>query len=146
MKLLRKFAERSWSDKALLVNSFLLVCGVRLGLWALPYRTVVRLTDCEVAEREGMKLPDTWADQRRVVGAVEAIGRRLLGDKPCLTQAIVARRLLRKAGQETDLRIGVRRGDQRELLAHAWLEKDGRVIIGGRESPVMYEPLVPLHA
>jgi hypothetical protein len=76
---------------------------------------------------------------------VEAVGRRLLGDKPCLTQALVAQRFLRQRGYDTTLRIGVAK-DGRELLAHAWLEREGRVIIGGGASPVRYKPLAPVHS
>jgi hypothetical protein len=147
MTLLRKFVARSWADKVLLVRAFWLVSGVRLGLWALPFRTVQRLVDHPVAlpvvsPGEGA-LRTEYAYQRRVVGAVEAIGRRLLGDKPCLVQALVAQRLMRQGGYDSALRIGVAK-DGRELLAHAWLERGGRVIIGGGTSPVRYKPLDPV--
>lgn len=144
MTLLRKFAARTWADKVLLLRSLALVCVVRLGLWALPYRTVQRLVERPLAPRPNATPQELWAYQRRVVGAVEAVGRRLLGNKPCLTQAMVARRLLRMGGYDAALRIGVTK-DGRALLAHAWLERDGRVIIGGRASPARYKPLAPVH-
>jgi hypothetical protein len=75
---------------------------------------------------------------------VEAVGRRLLGDKPCLTQALVAQRLMSQGGYDSVLRLGVAK-DGRELLAHAWLERGGRVIIGGSASPERYTPLAPVH-
>jgi len=147
MTLLRKFAARSWPDKVLLVRAFALVSTVRLGLWALPYRTVQRLVGRTLVRREnaGATPQEERSYQRRVVGAVEAVGRRLLGDKPCLTQALVAQRFLRQRGYDTTLRIGVAK-DGRELLAHAWLEREGRVIIGGGASPVRYKPLAPVHS
>lgn len=146
MTLLRKFAARSWADKVLLVRALALVGAVRLGLWALPYRTVQRLVGRSLLKsREAGTPQEERAYQRRVVGAVETVGRRLLGDKPCLTQALVAQRFLRQRGYDATLRIGVAK-DGRELLAHAWLERDGRVIIGGGASPVRYKPLAPVHS
>lgn len=149
MTLLRKFVARSWADKVLLVRAFGLVSGVRLGLWALPFRTVQRLVDHPVVPSDALTeggaapLRAEHAYQRRVVGAVEAVGRRLLGDRPCLVQALVAQRLMRQGGYDSVLRIGVAK-DGRELLAHAWLEREGRVVIGGGASPVRYKRLDPV--
>lgn len=145
MTLLHKFAARSWSDRVLLVRSLALVCAVRIGLWTLPYRTVQRLCERPLAERPRTAPQEVWAYRRRVVASVEAVGRRLLGDKPCLTQALVARRLLREGGVDPTLLIGVTKEGQ-ELLAHAWLELDGRVIIGGGTSPVRYTALTPVQS
>ena len=143
MALLRKFLARSWADRALLVRALALVSAVRLGLWILPYRTVQRLVDRPVAPQRGEVPPaEEYHRQRRIVGAVEAISRRLLGDKPCLTQALVAQRLLREGGIDSALCIGVAK-DGRELLAHAWLEHAGYVVIGGgiRRSNTSPSPL-----
>ena len=145
MKLLIKFATRAWPDKVLLVRSLALVCVVRVGLWVLSYKTVQRLVDTPLAEQTHASPRAAWAYQQRVVAAVEAVGRRLLGSKPCLTQALVARRMLRQGGIDAILRIGVTK-DGRELLAHAWLEHDGRVVIGGGASPVRYKPLAPVQS
>lgn len=149
MTLLLKFVARPWTDKVLLIRAFWLVCAVRLGLWALPFRTVQRLLDHPVvqatARTDGGTSPlrAEHAYQRRVVGAVEAVGRRVLGDKPCLVQALAAQRLMRQGGYDSALRIGVAK-DGRELLAHAWLERGGRIIIGGGMSPARYKPLDPV--
>ncbi len=145
MKLLIKFAARDWPDKVLLVRSFALVCIVRIGLWVLAYKTVQRLIDTPLADRSHASRQSMWAYQQRVVAAVEAVGRRLLGSKPCLTQALVARRMLRQEGIDAILRIGVTK-DGHELLAHAWLEREGRVVIGGWMSPARYKPLASVVA
>ena len=144
MALLRKFFARSWTDRKLLVRAFVLVCAVRVGLWALPFRTVHRLAECPVTPK-AMTPEEVRRDLRRIVGAVEAMSRRLLGNKPCLTQALAAQRILRQEGIDSALRIGVAK-EGHELLAHAWLERDGRVVIGGWASPSRYKPLAPVEA
>lgn len=142
MMLLRKFAARSRADKVLLVRAFALVAAVRVGLRVLPFRTVQRLIDYPLMPVQPRPNPiHVERDyQRRVVSAVEAIGRRLLGDKPCLVQALVAQRFMRQGGYDSTLRIGVAK-DGHELLAHAWLERNGRIIIGGSRSPLSYKML-----
>lgn len=56
---------------------------------------------------------------------------RLMGFLPwpwrstCLRRSAVLFHLLRRAGREVELCIGVRRGDDGALKAHAWLVRDG---------------------
>ncbi len=128
----------------MLLRALGLVVAVRAALWVLPFGTVRRLLERAPAQ------PAPGADEalvyrKRVIWAVTAVARRLLGDKPCLTQSLAAQRLLRQGGLDADLRIGVTMGEERELLAHAWLEQQGRVIIGGHTSPAKYTPLAPVH-
>ena len=142
MGLLHKFFERSWRGKALSLRALYLVSGVRVGLWVLPYRTVQRLVEHPLNAQPlyPPATPDAWAYQQSVVAAVEGIGRRLLGEKPCLTQALVVQRMLRQAGYDTSLHFGVTKAEG-ELLAHAWLEQGDIVIVGGGASPAQYTPL-----
>jgi hypothetical protein len=68
------------------------------------------------------------------------VGHRLLPNRPCLTQALVLQFLLLRGGDDTPkLKIGVTKGQQNELLAHAWVERDGEVLIGGKTSPLTYQ-------
>lgn len=122
----------------------LMVIGVRAALHVLPYRTVQRWLVRGTQDVSSLAPEVVHARRRRLVSLVAATSKHLLGDKPCLTQALVAQRLLRQQGYDTELRIGVTK-DGQELLAHAWLERDGRVIIGGQSSQVRYAPLVPVH-
>ena len=47
----------------------------------------------------------------------------------CLKRALVLQYLLRRAGRAAELCVGVRRGAGGELLAHAWLVRDGRLYL-----------------
>lgn len=42
------------------------------------------------------------------------------------------------------LHLGVMKGTSDELQAHAWLERDGQVLIGGKSAPDAYRPLEEL--
>jgi hypothetical protein len=60
------------------------------------------------------------ADARRVVDALR--GRRMT----CLHRALAGYAALRRRGEDVRFVIGVRRdGDGRDVVAHAWLERDG---------------------
>lgn len=52
----------------------------------------------------------------------------------CLAQAITAQRGLARLGYETTIRIGVKSDETANLLAHAWLLYQERVILGGSDS------------
>jgi hypothetical protein len=61
--------------------------------------------------------------------AVSAVARRIPG-ATCLTQALALDLLLRRRGVVARLVVGVSNRGER-FGAHAWLEYEGRVLIGG---------------
>ena len=48
----------------------------------------------------------------------------------CLPQAVTAEALLMWGGRPVELRIGVIKTDHGSLVAHAWVESGGRVVVG----------------
>ena len=62
----------------------------------------------------------------------------------CLTQALATQFLLTRQGQVSSLRIGVTKTEAGEFKAHAWLESEGKIIIGGVEGSRRYTVLQPL--
>jgi hypothetical protein len=52
----------------------------------------------------------------------------------CLVKALAASKLLARHGYKSTLHIGVKRTDE-VFEAHAWVEHDGRPIIGSGEAP-----------
>ena len=67
----------------------------------------------------------------RVAFAIPRAAARLPWRTTCLVQALAARRWLARQGIESDLKLGARLADQQQLDAHAWLEVDGRIVVGG---------------
>jgi transglutaminase superfamily protein len=113
-----------------LLLAALLVLVVRLALWLLPSRTIVglvrRFDAHKAGEPSGHGVP-----LNVIVWAVEAAARRV-PKATCLTQAISGRVLMRWFGYEARLCLGVAHNDDRSLRAHAWLERHGHVVLGGR--------------
>jgi hypothetical protein len=136
MTVLEKLRRASWPQRWALVEAALLLGVARTALRLLPFRTILRLTD-------GVE-PRSGADAGRLarrVWAIEIMGNRLFPTNPCLTQAILVQALMRRAGQDTRLRIGVRREGRETLEAHAWVERDGAILIGRKEAEQGYVPL-----
>ena len=83
------------------------------------------------------------ADQ--VAWAVTAAAKRSPCGSTCLATALVGQALMWRHGHDARLRIGVRRDRNTEFGAHAWLEREGRVVVGGPRSVVdRYEPFPEL--
>lgn len=55
---------------------------------------------------------------------------RVVPRATCLPQALAAESLLTRGGIAADLQIGVMKTPAGKLLAHAWVESDGRIIVG----------------
>jgi len=75
-----------------------------------------------------------WAIQTASMGVPRAT---------CLAQALALQVLLRRRGIDCRLRLGVAHDATAGLVAHAWLESEGRVLIGNQELS-RYSPLVEL--
>lgn len=109
------------------------VLAARVALQVLPYRTTVRLFAPTTRPRRS-------PSSARVKGTLRVAswtGKTFLADRPCLSQALAARWLLARDGYATDLKLGARHSAD-GIMAHAWLEHDGHVVIGGSDSPSTY--------
>ena len=136
MQALRKFARASAVERRLILQAFLVVPAVRLGLWLLPFRVVHRLVrDRRVSGR-------TAVSAERIVWAVTAAASRV-PRATCLTQALAASVLLPRYGHDATLRVGVAKGEDGRLRAHAWLESGGTTILGEPE-PGAFQVLPPV--
>ncbi len=141
--LLYKFLGLPSAERWLLLKAALLLLGIKLGLWLLPFQTLRRFLDglaqAPVKPREAKQF-----SAERIAWAVEVAGRRLPVARTCLTQALAAQVLLARRGHPALLHIGVTRAQEKEEFeAHAWLESRGEVVIG-RYKLERYTPLVAL--
>jgi hypothetical protein len=127
-----RFVRLPAAERRLLVKAALLLVAIRLGLGLLPFQTLRHLL-AQVAE-----VPTGFRETNRsstegIAWAVEVAGRHLPGAGTCLTQALAAHVLLRRQGYPTLLHIGVLKGEEGRLEAHAWLKSGDKVVIGGGE-------------
>ena len=135
-RLLRTASRLPPGHLVALARATAYVVGTRGALMVLPWRGVSAAFDAAPTKGGG---PD-WRRAQVALWSVDAVSRRLLRGKPCLTQALVAQKLLRGYGVDPDLRIGASLSAGGPFRAHAWLEHDGEVLIGGRDSASQYVP------
>ena len=122
------------TGRGLLLLAAPVVIAVRIVLWVLPSATILRI----VRRLGTMRAPRARPSRppaERVTWAVEAVSRRI-PKATCLTQAVSAQLLLRQFGYDSNLCLGVARSPRGEFSAHAWLERDGSIVIGGAEAAV----------
>jgi uncharacterized membrane protein YecN with MAPEG domain len=140
MPRLAKFFKLSAIDKFLILHCLFVVALVRIALSLLSYRVLHRFLR--------QKVPHTSSNNGKVDRIVNAVGRasRFVPQASCLTQALAAQFILARAGLPSQVRVGVAIHDQGKFVAHAWLIRDGRVVMGGTAEEIQrYATLVDLN-
>jgi hypothetical protein len=142
MRRIAKLLRLPPSDRRLLMMSVFVLGAVRLGLWLLPFQTVRRLINSMTRStnhpHQHDKIPIdavTWA-----IG----VASRSIPSATCLTQALAAQVLLVRHGYPAQIRIGVTKDLRGHLGAHAWVESQGRIVIGDLPNLAHYKVLSPL--
>jgi hypothetical protein len=141
MKKILRFLFLPYQKKKLLFQSIFLVCVIRICLWIFPFKWLNKLVsyfDSKATDSEQLD----WLVVNDVARSIRASCRHI-PYASCLTQALAARTLLKLKGQNTQLRIGVDKDGDDKLSAHAWIEADGRIIIGKYPHHQRYLVLVP---
>jgi hypothetical protein len=131
MLSLQKFLRLSCTRQRLLVAGGFVMASVGILLWLLPFRRLNWLVD-RTALRSARGAPARLAVESNAdIAWAVSIAARYVPRATCLTQALAAQWLFAWFGRPTLLRIGVAKGDDNALRAHAWLESEGRVVLGG---------------
>jgi transglutaminase superfamily protein len=131
MKRLRKFLNLAPRDRRLLVSTTVLLGAIRLGLRLLPFRTMRRMV-IKLAHTPTDLHPTKQFSVDRLAWAV-TVASRYVPRATCLTQALAAQVLLGRHGHLSQLHVGVATGEEGRLEGHAWLESQGRIVVGGGE-------------
>lgn len=130
MRRLRSFLRLPARERLLYLQTWLLLFRIRLMLWVLPYRRWRQIAAHMIRIEIEHQLEHPQVNQ--ITRAVKVMSR-YVPYASCLTQALAAQTLLAHEGQRSQLRVGVAQNGGK-LEAHAWVQVDGRVVIGGRES------------
>jgi len=135
-----KFARLSWNDRLLLIKTLLLVCAIRLSLWLIPFDRVRKMADRLAHGRRRIR---HQVSLEKIVRCVE-VTATFVPAATCLTQALTCQILLGRAGRRAALKIGVCKAAVGGFKAHAWLECDGKIVIGAIPTLNEYKPLPPI--
>jgi hypothetical protein len=142
MERLHKYLCLPATDRRLLVKSALLLWAVRLGLSLLPFQTLRRLLAGMTRRPVGLQETEQ-ASVDRVVWAV-AVASPYVPEATCLIQALATQVLLGRQGHAASFHIGVARSAAGQFQAHAWVEYQGKIVLGGTDALSRFTPLPPL--
>ncbi|MBW4612041.1 MAG: lasso peptide biosynthesis B2 protein [Desmonostoc vinosum HA7617-LM4] len=141
MKPLLKLLHLNNSDRHLLINTFMLLGLVKLGLWLLPFQTLRQVI-------ANFNQPNPKLDQTslsKIIWAVNVSTRYIPSGAMCLARALTCQVLMSRRSYSPELCIGVAKTDKGKLEAHAWVESQGQIIVGdltdlGRFTRLPYLP------
>jgi hypothetical protein len=140
MNRIHKFWVLNSGDRFRLLQASLTLHLVRLGLLLLPFQTLLQMVErCN----QGSQVPKTAIGEETAIDAavasnlftqttwaIKIASRYTPGGAKCLAQALTTQILLGQCGYPTHLRLGVHYDPQGRLIAHAWVEHNGEVIVG----------------
>ena len=124
----KRFFSLPVEEKRLLIQAFMLLWAIRIGLWVLPFSTlrgiIQKITPITTERGENNLIP-----LDRLVWATEVMSC-YVPKATCLTKALAGKVLLAGAGYSSSLFIGVAKDGENNFEAHAWLNRDELTIIG----------------
>jgi hypothetical protein len=126
---MNKLLRLSAAEYLLLLAAAVSVGVARLALWVVPFRVVARVGERRACRASKPFAPEKFSPQR-VAWAVMVASRPLGKEGLCLVRALAARWMLAALGNSSELRIGVAKSADGKFLAHAWLESNGKILIG----------------
>ena len=126
LRALRRLVEVPAVERRLLLSALFVLSSMRVALWVTSTPWLLRSVLGRDAHRAG-RSPDVAAAD---VGLAVRRAARVVPQATCLPQALAVMWMLAGRGHAGALRIGVKRGTAGELVAHAWVEHENRIIIG----------------
>jgi hypothetical protein len=132
MPKLSKFNHLSPCERRLLIKATCLLAAIRIGLWLIPFQAQRSLL-ARLGSRHPGNGSSSSALVEKIVWAVETAAPHIPG-VTCLTLALAAKLMLLWAGCPSLLHIGVAKDDKGRLQAHAWLNCQGKRVIGGLDT------------
>jgi hypothetical protein len=137
------FLQLKTSDKYILIRVVALMLVIRIGLSVVPFRVLLELLR-SWRERQPDRRALDQKSAKRALWGIRLIGPYVPG-ATCLTQALAALTLLGHFGQPASLRFGIARQEGGELTAHAWVETEGKIVIGNSLHLSHYAILSPIN-
>jgi hypothetical protein len=128
MKLRRKlktFLGKSAAERWLICEAVAMLALARIIVLTVPFRLMARWLE---------RAPETGSCDEalliRVRKAVTTAARNVPWNAVCLPQAIAAKAMLARRGCGSAFHLGATLNAQGKLIAHAWLEAGGTIVVG----------------
>jgi len=122
LRKIRKLSQLSWGDLHLFLITFVLLGTIRLGLWLLPFHTLLKILDKASKSDFPLPTPDSSNSSlvlAKIIWSVNTATRNMPGGAKCLARALTTKFLMTRYGHLSQLCIGVAKKDKETLEAHA---------------------------
>ena len=125
----RKVLLLSREERTLCIHAVFWLLKTFIYLKVFPYQRVLIIIRKQ-AEKPVIHPSDRILSADYICVLIEKCARNLPIVLTCLPQALAGYVICRKYGYKTKLRIGARKAPSSGFRAHAWLEFEGRIIMG----------------
>ncbi len=126
-----KVRRLDWRQRWLLLEAGLTLAATQAAIRLLPFRWIVPRLGRRVDASPEEPVSAERVQQARQVGwAVQTLARFLPWDAKCLAQALAGKWMLQRRRLPSTLYLGVDRGQEKWLEAHAWLGCGTEIITG----------------
>lgn len=142
MRRLSRFFELSPAERHQLMVAALLLGLIKMGLMVLPFQRLQNIL-ARLARSKDQSILSSDEQRELVVRAVVTASRHMPFSLTCLPQALATFVLLSRQGYSARVHFGVAKDVEGRLEAHAWVECQGQIVIGGAERE-RFTPLVAL--
>jgi hypothetical protein len=128
----QKFVQLKSAEQLLLVQAALLLAAVRLGISVLSFQSLRRVVQWASQSPVGLReMQSVSAGQ--IAWAINVASDYMPKAGTCLPRALAGQVLLGRYGFPAQVHIGIARAASGLVEGHAWVECDGKIVIGGTE-------------
>ena len=131
-----KLAALSAHRRRLLLRAVPTLFIVKVKLCLVSFGNLYRAVErrCQTLDRAWNASPCARPPADDIAWAVVAAYQVVPGGNNCLARALAAKLMLARFGYRSELRVGALKNETEAFAAHAWLEAEGRIIVGGAEA------------
>ena len=141
MESVRNFFRLPLYKRRLIIEAAVLISFTNFGLHLTSFQKLQSFYQ-QLFRLNKVRYQKTHPNKSDIAWAIETTGQKLFKDDTCLVIALAGQSLLNLYGIPAKLQLGCLLGDEKTIFAHAWVENEGEVIIGGTERDISkYTPL-----
>lgn len=140
---LGKIFSLNSSKRQLLISTFVLLILVNLGLSMLSFKKLHKLL-LLISKPQAKYQKQAQISLEDIIWAVNVSTFYIPGGAKCLSRALTSSVFMSRCCYISSLYIGVAKSQSGELKAHAWVESQGKVVVGNLPELDDYKQLLSL--
>lgn len=143
IKKINTFIRLPIKLKLILLHSIIFIFIIKVLLYVIPFNSVRSFLG-EFSTGKKLDFFKPHYTPGEIAWGLKLASKYLLGNKPCLVQALALWTLFKRRGYPADIHIGVRKSGGNKLQAHAWVVSDGKIAIGWLPDMANFVPFTDL--